>query len=91
MGAGPLRLGKRRDQEFAAKLRAANDDSPREDRVQALLDAFFNEDGEGEPHGGENGRLTTKGLCEKFPALEDDLRREQDRLHRVARATGARR
>ena len=37
-------------------------------------------DGEGEPHGGEDGRLTTKGLREKAPALEDDLRREQDRL-----------
>jgi ATP-dependent helicase/nuclease subunit A len=79
--AGALELGKKSDQEFAAKLRAANDDSPREDRVMALLEAFFKKDGEGGLHGGENGGLTTKGLCEKFPALEDDLRREQDRLH----------
>src|ERR1700677_1299150 len=49
-------------------------------RVQALLMALFKEDGEGDPHGGENGGVTTKNLREKFPALNEDLRHEQHRL-----------
>ena len=75
-----LEAGRSTDCEFAAKLRAANDESAPEARIQALLDAFFIEGGEGEPRGARKGRLTTNGLCGKFPALEDDLRREQDRL-----------
>ena len=60
----------------AAKLCAANDDSAPEARIPALLDAFFTDGGEGEPR----DWLLTKGLPERFPALENDLRREQDRL-----------
>ncbi len=75
-----LETGKSTDRGFAAKLRAANDDSAREARIQALLDGFFTADGEGEPRGGQQGCLTTKALCEKLPALADALRREQDRL-----------
>ena len=78
--AQTLEVGKKDDQNIAAKLRAANHDGPLAVRLEALLEAFFGKDGEGEPHGGKNGRLITKGVCEKFPALEDDLRREQDRL-----------
>ncbi len=61
-------------------LRAANQDGASQVRVQALLDALFKEDGEGDPHGGEDGQLTTKAYAKSLPALEDDLRREQDRL-----------
>ena len=78
--AHALEIGKKHDQNIAANLRAANEDGAAQVRVQAQLDAFFKDGGEGEPRGGENGRVTTNGLCEKFPALEDDLRREQDRL-----------
>ena len=61
-------------------LRSADQDSARQARVQALLDAFFKDGGEGEPRGGENGPVATKDLAKENPALEDDLRREQDRL-----------
>ena len=78
--AQALEAGKKQDQNIAENLRAANEDGASQARVQALLEAFFKEGGEGEPHGGENGGVTTKNLREKFPALEEDLRREQDRL-----------
>ena len=78
--ARALEAGKKQDRALAESLRAPNKDGASHARVQALLQAFFQKDGEGGPHGGENGGLTTKGLCEKFPALEDDLRREQGRL-----------
>jgi ATP-dependent helicase/nuclease subunit A len=76
-----LEIGKKQDQKIAESLRAANEDAPRQARVQALLKALFKDDGEGDPHGGETRQLTTKGLCAKFPTLENDLRREQDRLN----------
>ena len=79
-GRSGLEAGKSADCVFAASLRAANDESAPEARVQALLDAFFIEGGEGKPRGGEKGQLTTNRLREKLPALEDALRREQDRL-----------
>jgi ATP-dependent helicase/nuclease subunit A len=79
--AGALELGKKQDRALADSLRAANKDGASQARVQALLQAFFRKDGEGGPHGGENGGLTTKDLCQAIPSLEDDLRREQDRLH----------
>jgi ATP-dependent helicase/nuclease subunit A len=75
-----LELGRKQDQRIAENLLGANEDGARQARVQALLKALFKDDGEGGPHGGENGQLTTNGLREKFPALEDDLGREQDRL-----------
>jgi ATP-dependent helicase/nuclease subunit A len=71
-----LGAGSSHDQKIAANLRAANRDSPLEVRVQAVLEAFFKDGGEGGP-----GRLMTNGLVEAFPALEDDLHREQDRLN----------
>jgi ATP-dependent helicase/nuclease subunit A len=78
--AEALEAGKKHDQNIAADLRSADQDSARQARVQALLDAFFKDGGEGEPRGGENGPLATKDLAKENPALEDDLRREQDRL-----------
>ncbi len=78
--AEALEAGKKQDQKIAENLRAANEDDAGQARVQALLKALFKEDGEGGPHGGEDGQLTTKALRGKSPALEDDLRREQDRL-----------
>jgi ATP-dependent helicase/nuclease subunit A len=78
--AQALEAGKRHDQSIAANLRSANQESARQARIQALLDAFFKDGGEGEPRGGENGPVATKDLALAAPALEDALRREQDRL-----------
>src|SRR5262249_12782312 len=78
--AQALEAGRKQDQKIAENLRAANEEDARQAPVQALLRALFKDDGEGGPHGGESGRLTTNGLSEEFPALEEDLRREQDRL-----------
>jgi ATP-dependent helicase/nuclease subunit A len=72
--------GKKHDQNIAENLRSAAQDGVRRARVQALLDAFFKDGGEGEPRGGENGPVATKDLAREAPALEDDLRREQSRL-----------
>ena len=72
--------GKKHDQNIAANLRAADQDGASQARIQALLDAFFKDGGEGEPRGGEDGTVATKDLARAAPALEDDLRREQDRL-----------
>ncbi len=72
--------GKSDDRKFAARLRAANAEGAQEARIEALLEAFFIDGGEGEPRGAEKGHLTTKDLSKDFPALEDDLRREQDRM-----------
>ena len=38
------------------------EDGARQVRVQALLDAFFKDGGEGEPRGGEDGAVATKDL-----------------------------
>ena len=78
--AQALEAGTKQDRALAASLRAASEDGASHARIQPLLEAFFQKDGEGGRHGGENGGLTTKNLREKFPALEDDLRCEQERL-----------
>ena len=78
--AQALEAGTKQDRAFGESLLTANGDGEGHARIQALLQAFFQKDGEGGPHGGENAGLTTKNLREKFPALEEDLRREQDRL-----------
>jgi ATP-dependent helicase/nuclease subunit A len=78
--AETLEGGKKHDQNIAANLRSAAQDGARQARVQALLDAFFKDGGEGEPRGGENGPVATKDLALAAPALEDALRREQRRL-----------
>ena len=73
-----LDAGASTDRDFAAKLRAADDESEPAARIEALLDAFFTK--EGEPRGAKKGFLTTKPLCAKLPDLEADLHAEQDRL-----------
>jgi ATP-dependent helicase/nuclease subunit A len=73
-----LEGGSSTDREFAAKLRAANDDSDAAARIEALISAFFTD--KGEPRGGKKGSLTTKALCARLPDLEADLHAEQDRL-----------
>ena len=84
--AQALEAGKKQDRALAESLRAASEDGASHARIQPLLQAFFQKDGEGGPHGGENGGLTTKNLREKFPTLEEDLRREQRPLAPLARA-----
>jgi ATP-dependent helicase/nuclease subunit A len=78
--ARALETGKKQDRALADCLRAANGGGASAARVQALLQPFFKENGEGEPLGEGNGGLTTKALRTKFPGLESDLRREQTRL-----------
>jgi ATP-dependent helicase/nuclease subunit A len=75
-----LQVGKKHDQNIAANLRAADQDEARQARIQALLDAFFKDGGEGELRGGEDGTVTTKDLARTAPTLENDLRHERDRL-----------
>ncbi len=76
--AQALDVGKSTDQDTAAKLRATDYETEPAARIKALLDAFFTKDEE--PRGGKKGHLTTKGLRDDFPALEEDLHREQGRL-----------
>ena len=82
--ARDLDRGGSKDRDFAARLRAANRNDPRELRVEALLDAFFakaqDKPGRGDPRGGEKGNQITAELRGRFPALDDDLRREQNCL-----------
>ena len=68
--------GSKQDRDVAARLRSANGEARSDIRVQALLSALFSKDGEGDPP----GRLMTKGLAGKAPAVDDALRREQARL-----------
>ncbi|MGB3581092.1 MAG: UvrD-helicase domain-containing protein, partial [Roseiarcus sp.] len=78
--ARALEVGKGDDRKFAMRLRGADDDVAREARIRTLLEAFFVDGGEGNPRGEKTGHLTANHMCERFPELEDDLRREQDRL-----------
>jgi ATP-dependent helicase/nuclease subunit A len=75
-----LEVGKGDDRKFAMRLRGADDDVAQEARIRTLLEAFFVDAGDGKPRGEKTGHLTANDMCEQFPALEDDLRREQDRL-----------
>jgi ATP-dependent helicase/nuclease subunit A len=72
--------GTAKDLKLAKRLRVANDAGAGEGRIEALLDAFFAEDGAGEPRDCKSGDLGTKALRKAFPALEEELRREQHRL-----------
>ena len=86
-GRKPSRPARSRTGILPTNLRAANEDGARQVRVQALLDAFFTgRTARASPAEARTADVTTNGLCERFPALEDDLRREQDRLDRLARA-----
>ena len=91
--AARLDTGTTHDRDFAARLRAANDDRARRTRPVSLLDAFFTQKkdkrGEGEPRGGKDGSLTTKGLRDRYPALAGDLREEQVRLAMLRKRRGA--
>src|SRR5277367_3589666 len=62
------------------RLRESDDDVAREARIRTLLEAFFIDGGDGKSRGEKTGHLTANHMCERFPALEDELRREQDRL-----------
>ena len=80
LGAGARRRQDEGPGIRGSKLRAADDETEPAARIDALLDAFFIKGGEGDPRGGEKGYLTTNDLRRKFPSLEADLHREQDRL-----------
>ena len=78
--AKALETGTRNDRNFAARLRAADDDDGSlAARVQSLLEAFFTDGGEGDPRLGTKGCLA-KAPRENLPPLEAELRGEQDRL-----------
>jgi len=72
--------GSSNDRECAEKLRIANADGESETRIQALLDAFFTNKNDRPGEGPPRTDLTTRALRKAIPALEDELRREQDRL-----------
>jgi ATP-dependent helicase/nuclease subunit A len=72
--------GAAKDLKLAKRLRVANDTGAGEERIEALLDAFFVENGAGEPRECKRGDLGTQALRMAFPALEEELRREQQRL-----------
>jgi ATP-dependent helicase/nuclease subunit A len=75
-----LDQGSSNDRQIAEKLRAAGHDGVRGAAVAALCDAFFTgknqKPGEGDPR----GALMTKPLRKALPQLDDELRREQERL-----------
>jgi ATP-dependent helicase/nuclease subunit A len=75
-----LGTGSTNDKKMAAKLCKVDSDCAMRLCIEAQLAAFFTEDGEGPPCGGDGGRIATKGLAERMPELERDLHREQDRL-----------
>src|SRR5271170_1754644 len=79
--AQALEFGKGDDRKFAIRLRGSDDDVAREARIRTLLEAFFIDGGDGKSRGEKTGHLTANHMCERFPALEDDLRREQVRLN----------
>ena len=89
--AQALEIGKRHDRILAANLRAANQMAQARVRVQALLDAFFKDGGEGEPRGGENGRLTTNGLCERVSCARGRSASRAGPSHASCASVGARR
>ena len=78
--AQALEVGKGDDRKFAMRLRESDDDVAREARIRTLLEAFFIDGGDGKSRGEKTGHLTANHMSERFPALEDELRREQDRL-----------
>ena len=88
-----LDRGKIKDQGIAPRLRAANRDDPRDVRIEALLAAFFTKTmttpGRGRAARRRERQSDDQGLAKEVPRLEDDLRREQDRLDRLC-ATPAR-
>ena len=63
--AQALDAGTKQDRALAESLRAANEDGASQVRVQALLDAFFKDDGEGEPRGGREGPSDDQELVRK--------------------------
>jgi ATP-dependent helicase/nuclease subunit A len=77
--ARALDLGRTSDKALAKKLRASDGETLAEDRIEALLDAFFTKKkdivGAGEPR----SSLTT--LRDRRLDIETDLRCEQDRLN----------
>ncbi len=73
-----LEGGQATDCEFAARLRGADAETRRAARIEALLNAFFTDDGE--PRGGKKRHLTTSKLRRNCHDLETDLHHEQDRL-----------
>ena len=78
--AQALEIGKKQDQKIAENLRAANEDGARPSSRPGAARGVFQGRRRGRAPRRRERPLTTNGLCEKLPALEDDLRREQDRL-----------
>ena len=78
--AEALETGSPRDRVLAAKVREADGDAEPSARVEALLNVFFTEGGEGKPAGGASASLITKPTRTAYPALDADLQREQTRL-----------
>ena len=78
--AKDLHAGAKNDRKLAAALREVDRAESKAGQVEALLRAFFADDGAGDPKGTETRDIATKALAQNIPSLLLGLRREQDRL-----------
>jgi ATP-dependent helicase/nuclease subunit A len=78
--ARQLEGGSSQDRDLAESLRLANGADADDEGIAALLDVFFTKKNEKAGEGAPKADLTTKALRKAFPALDEGLRREQERL-----------
>ncbi len=78
--ADELASGSSSDQKLAENLRTAARAGDLDESVAAYLAAFFTDNGEGKPRGGERRGLVTQTLAKRLPALPQRLSDEQERL-----------
>ena len=78
--AKDLHAGAKSDRKLAAALREVDTAEPKAAQVDALLRAFFVDDGAGDAKGTETRDIVTKAVGQRIPSLLIGLRREQNRL-----------
>ncbi|MBV8661610.1 MAG: double-strand break repair helicase AddA, partial [Hyphomicrobiales bacterium] len=78
--ADELASGSTNDQKLADNLRQAAQAEDLDAAVVCYLAAFFTENGEGKPRGGEKRGLVTQALAKRLPSLPQRLSDEQERL-----------
>ena len=88
--AKDLHAGAKSDRKLAAALREVDTAEPKAAQVDALLRAFFVDDGAGDAKGTETRDIVTKAVGQRIPSLLIGLRREQESPHRFARAPARR-
>ena len=78
--AEELTQGSANDRALADRLLLAGRAHDLDEKVAAYLAAFFTDDGEGKPRGGETRGLITQSLAKRLPDLPRRLGDEQSRL-----------